>query len=86
MARVLDGAGLGEEARAALLQGLLPLGRALALEQRFPEPDALETLLLPPLAAAWREALPVLREYTADATKPLPPLLEALGGLLPNQA
>jgi len=86
MARVLDGAGLAEEARAALLQGLLPLGCALALEQRMPEPDALDALLLPPLSSSWREALPLVREFTNEVTRPVPPLLEALARLVPVQS
>ena len=85
MARVLEGAGLGEEARAALLQGLLPLGCAVALEQRLPEPDAFDALLLPPLSSSWQEALPLLREFASDAARPCQPVLEALGRFVPAQ-
>ena len=86
MARVLEGAGLGEEARAALLQGLVPLGCAIALELRLPEPDTIESLVLPPLSPSWREALPLLREFTSDATRSCLPLIEAVAGFFPTQS
>jgi len=78
MARVLDGAGLAEEARAALLEGVLPLGCALAVQHRFPEPAALKDALLPPLSACWQTALPLLREFSAEAGRPCAPVLAAL--------
>jgi hypothetical protein len=78
MARVLYDAGLSEEARAALLEALPPLGCALALQHRFPEPASLDDALLPPLSSCWKEALPLLREFTADAARPCQPVLEAL--------
>jgi len=78
MARVLWDAGLSEEARAALLEALPPLGCALALQHRFPEPASLDDALLPPLSSCWKEALPLLREFTADAARPCQPVLEAL--------
>ena len=78
MARVLSDAGLIEEARAALLEGILPLGCALAIEQRFPEPASLDDTLLPPLSPCWKEALPLLRGFAGDAARPCQPVLEAL--------
>jgi hypothetical protein len=78
MARVLCAAGLNEEARAALLDAVPPLGCALALQNRFPEPASLDDALLPPLSPCWKEALPLLREFTGDATRPCEAVLEAL--------
>jgi hypothetical protein len=78
MARVLCDAGLAEEARAALLEAVPPLGCALALQHRFPEPGALDDALLPPLSSCWKEALPLLREFTTDAARPCQAVLEAL--------
>jgi hypothetical protein len=78
MARVLDQAGLDQEARAALLEGLLPLGCALALENRLPQPAALKDLLLPPLSPCWREALSLLRDFSANPDHPSQPVIEAL--------
>ena len=78
MARVLCDAGLTEEARAALLDAVPPLGCSLALQQRFPEPASLDDALLPPLSACWKEALPLLREFTGDVARPCQPVLEAL--------
>src|SRR5438132_617211 len=67
MARLLGEGELGEEARTALLEAVLPLGRALALENRLPEPSTLDETLLPPLAHQWREALTSLRHFAGDA-------------------
>ena len=78
MARVLCDAGLSEEARAALLEAVPPLGCALAVQHRFPEPASSEHALLPPLSSCWKEALPLLREFTSDAARPCQPVLEAL--------
>ena len=78
MARVLNEAGLAEEARTAMLDALKPLGCALALEQRMPEPISLNDALLPPLSPCWRETLPLLREFTTDAARPCAPVLAAL--------
>ncbi len=81
MARVLNEAGLAEEARAALLEGVVPLGCALAIQNRLPEPAAPKDALLPPLASCWKEALPLLRAFTNEATRPCQPVLEALAQL-----
>jgi len=78
MARVLNQAGLDQEARAALLEGLLPLGCALAVENRLPEPAALKDLLLPPLSPCWQEALSLLRDFSGDPARPCQPVIEAL--------
>ena len=79
MARVLDQAGLDQEARAALLEGLLPLGCALAVKNRLPEPAALKDLLLPPISHCWQEALSLLRDFSASTAHPCQPVIEALG-------
>ena len=78
MARVLSDAGLSEEARAALLEAVPPLGCALAIQHRFPAPASLDDALLPPLSPCWKAALPLLREFTADTARPCQALLEAL--------
>jgi hypothetical protein len=70
MGRLLGGGGLCEEARAALLEALLPLGRALAIENRLPEPAKLEDVFLPPLSHHWKEALIPLRQFRGDAAAP----------------
>ena len=78
MARVLRDAGLSEEARAALLDAVPPLGCALALQHRFPEPASLDDALLPPLSPCWKDALPLLRAFTSDAACDCLAVLEAL--------
>jgi len=78
MARVLYDAGLSEEARAALLEAVPPLGCALAVQHRFPEPASLDDALLPPLSPCWKAALPLLREFASDTARPCQALLAAL--------
>jgi hypothetical protein len=56
-----------------------PLGCALAVENRLPEPPSLEDALLPPLGLAWNNALPLLRLFLRDTTHAIPPLVSALG-------
>jgi hypothetical protein len=79
MAGVLFGGDLAEEARAALLEAVEPLGRALAVENRLPEPPSLEDALLPPLGLSWNSALPLLRAFLRDTTHAIPPVVSALG-------
>jgi len=79
MASVLAGGELADEARAALLEAVEPLGCALAVEHRLPAPPSLEDALLPPLGQAWKDALPLLRAFLRDATHAIPPLVSALG-------
>jgi hypothetical protein len=62
---------LCEEARAALLDAILPLGRALAVENRLAEPASLQDALLPPMSLGWKEALPALRAFVQDSSLPL---------------
>lgn len=81
MARLLGEGGLAEEARAAMLDAVLPLGRALAIEGRLPEPSKFEDTLLAPLAHQWREALTPLRQFTADPTAAWKPVADCLAAL-----
>ena len=82
MARVLSDAALNEEARASLLEAVAPLGCALALQHRFPEPASLNDALLPPLSPCWKDALSPLRQFVANAAHPCQPILEALTSLV----
>jgi hypothetical protein len=61
-----------------LIEAVAPLGCALALQHRFPEPASLDDALLPPLSPCWKEALPLLRAFTTDAARDCEALLEAL--------
>ena len=81
MARVLGEGGLDEEARAALLEALVPLGRALAIENRLPEPGTPKQALVPPLAICWKDALAPLRQFSCDVAAPWRPLAESLSSL-----
>ena len=78
MASVLAGGDLADEARAALLEAVEPLGRALAVENRLPEPPSVEAALLPPLGTCWKGALPLLRTFLRDTSHTVPPVVSAL--------
>lgn len=71
MAAILSGGGLPEEARAALLEAVVSLGCALAVENRLPEPASLQDALLPPMGLVWKDALSILRDFVQDATQPV---------------
>ena len=81
MARVLCDAELSEEARVALLDAALALGRMLAVEARLPEPTSLDDALLPPLSPCWKEALTPLRQFVADAGSAWQPAMQALASI-----
>jgi hypothetical protein len=81
MARLLGEGDLAEEARGALLEAALSLGRGLAVEGRLPEPAALDDALLPPLSHCWKEALSPLRAFVADTAGAWRPAADALAGL-----
>ena len=78
MAAVLAGGGLAEEARAALIEAVLPLGCALAVENRLPEPASLQDALLPPWGIVWKDAVSTLRRFVQDASQPVAPAAAAL--------
>jgi len=78
IARLLGEGDLCEEARSALLEAMLPLGRALAIEGRLPEPADLNEVFLPPLAHRWRDALIPLRLFTSETAAPWKPALDCL--------
>ena len=64
-----------------MLDGVLQLGRALAIENRFPEPRQCENLVAPPLAFCWKEALPVVREFAEGKAAGLDVIAETLAEL-----
>jgi len=81
-----NGAGAGqhrlaEEARAALLETMLELGQALAVERRLPEPPKLEDALQPPVSHGWGEALPMLRGFLKESAARWKPVAEWLAVL-----
>jgi hypothetical protein len=82
MATLLGEGGLAEEARAAILDGTLHLGKALAVETRIPEPADVDQALLPPLAQAWSAALIPAREFVREINAPWKPIVELLQKLL----
>jgi hypothetical protein len=83
MAKLLGEGGLDEEARAPLQDAIHNLARALAVENRLPEPASLDDALLPPLSHFWSEALPLLRGFVAEASQPWKPVADAIDKMAP---
>ena len=78
LARMMGGNGFIEEARPVLLEAALALSRALAIENRLPEPATLDEVLMPPLSHLCGESLPALREFAADPGHPWEPFAHQL--------
>lgn len=78
IARLLESGGLMEEAREASLESIFLLSRALAVENRLPEPNELNEALQAPLSIYWGEALPAVSEF---ATTPFSPATQVTGML-----
>jgi hypothetical protein len=70
MADLLEGGGLGEEAREALREATLWTGKALAVENRLPEPTEMKESLRPPLSLLWGDAVPTLNEFASSTSPP----------------
>lgn len=81
MARLLGEGGLDEEARAALLEAVQPLARALAVENRLPEPATADQALQAPISPCWKEALAPLRQFAVEAAAPWRPVADCLAAL-----
>jgi hypothetical protein len=78
MAKILAEGGLAEESRAALLESILPLSRALAVENRLAQPASLQEVFLPPLSLAWKDGLAIIRNFITDNSMTLEPVIQAL--------
>ena len=86
MAKLLEGGGLSEEAHDALLEAALWAARALAVENRLPEPSEMEESLRPPMSLLWADTLPALRELASSPSLPTSRATEVLQKLLDNQS
>jgi hypothetical protein len=82
MARLLAGGDLVEEEREALMQSALQLAKALAVENRSPEPAALNETFQAPAALLWGESLPIMRDFASATSSPSSPVAEVLQNLL----
>jgi hypothetical protein len=58
------------------------MSRALAVETRVPEPDALDDALLPPLAAAWGRHAIVIQDFMARPGAEGCQVMQVIGELL----
>ncbi len=81
MSRLLMSGELHEEARDALLEAALWVGKTLAVENRLPVPAKLAEALQSPLALYWGEHLSTLQEFAShgsSAPAPLPDILQKM--------
>lgn len=78
MARLLGDGEFLDEARSALLAAIHALGQALAVENRLPEPPAVNEVTQAPLSICWKDALPLVRGFVSDLTQPWKPVAECL--------
>ena len=78
IARLLGPAGFEAEARVQLLEAISAFARAKAVQARMPEPDSVQTALVPPLAQQWGEALGPLRAFVGGEAAAWQPVAEAL--------
>ena len=82
MSRLLATGGMADEARTPLLDAALAMSRALAVENRLPEPGALEDALQPPLAAAWGQHARAVQDYARQPDADGQALSQAMEELL----
>lgn len=78
MASLLASGGLLDEARAAAIEAVVPLARALAVAHRLPEPASSAEALRSPLAVYWRQALPFAQSLLEPAGTDFGSALRAL--------
>jgi hypothetical protein len=78
IALLLEGGGLIEEAREATLETILLLGRALAVENRVPEPAEPNEALQAPLSLYWGEVLPAISEFAVTSSSLATPVAKML--------
>jgi len=78
MARLLVAGGLEEEARSALGEGALLLGRGMAVRRRLPEPGSLNQVLQPPLGFQWKDGGSPVRGFLEGDDQRTASLMEYL--------
>jgi superfamily II DNA or RNA helicase len=82
MAALLDGGGLLEEERDALLQAALWLAKALSVEKGLAEPASLEDAVRSPHALCWGDHISVIRNYASTPSSSAAPVVIALRTLI----
>lgn len=86
MARLLGDAGMDDEARAPGLDATLALARALAIENRLPEPAKLEEAFVPPVSRIWGAALGSVHGFVRGSASPWRQAVDALQKLASESA
>ena len=74
--------GFSDEARAPLLEAILALGGAFAVQHHQAVPATVQESLLPLLSLSWREHLTVIRDFVARTAPDPKPVCEALNALM----
>lgn len=78
MASLLNSGDFLEESRLALLDTILHLAQAAAVEQRLPKPERAPEAMVPPLYFHWGEAGAMLRDFISNETAPRDEVLRTL--------
>jgi superfamily II DNA or RNA helicase len=78
MGSVLSQSDFLDEGRIALLDSILAIGQAFAIENRLPEPAKPVEALMPPLSFCWSDTLPSLRGFITDPSQAWQPIVERL--------
>jgi hypothetical protein len=86
MARLLGEAGMDDEVRAPGLDAVLVMARALAIENRLPEPSKPEEAVSQPLSRHWGSALDTVQKYIHDPAFPWRPAIDALQATVSESA
>jgi hypothetical protein len=86
VARLLLGGEFAGEARAAALTAVLAQAKAMAAENRLPEPSDVGEALRPPLAYLWGDNRALAQAFVVDPAAPCAPLLDALARSAPAPA
>ena len=78
MGRLLAEGDLNAEALAAFRESLLWVARALAVQNRIPEPADLKEATIPPVATFYGDELSLVRGFVANEVAPWQPVAECL--------
>lgn len=81
MATVLSEADLLEEARSPLIEAIISWGKAIAIENRLPEPESAKEALSPPIARHWGDSLSEIQSFERDEELPVKSALPAFSRL-----
>ena len=86
MGRILAAEELLDEAHDAIGGAILCAACASAVQARLPEPEKLEEVILPPLAAYLGESQPMIRRFLTEPDHEIGPLVQSLQSFLERES